>query len=73
MRRIDRHGVITTVAGTGVKGFEGDGGPATRAELDAPAGLVLDGAGNLYIADQGNNRVRRVDGKGVITTVAGSG
>jgi sugar lactone lactonase YvrE len=71
VRRIDRNGQITTVAGDGAKGFSGDGGPATKASLDAPAGLALDAAGNLYIADQGNNRVRRVDTHGVITTVAG--
>ena len=71
VRRIDREGVITTVAGTGVRGFGGDGGPATAAKLDAPAGLALDAGGNLYIADQGNDRVRRVDTKGMIATVAG--
>ena len=54
-------------------GFGGDGGPATEAKLNAPAGLAFDAAGNLYIADQGNDRVRRVDTEGVITTVAGGG
>lgn len=73
VRRIDPDGVITTFAGSGVKGFAGDGGPATAAELNAPAGLALDDAGNLYIADQGNDRVRRVDTNGVIDTVAGNG
>jgi sugar lactone lactonase YvrE len=73
VRRIDRNGTITTVAGFGTEGFSGDGGPATDAELDSPAGLALDAAGNLYIADQRNNRVRRVDTDGVIDTVAGSG
>ncbi|MDQ2968840.1 MAG: hypothetical protein M3R37_11045 [Actinomycetota bacterium] len=63
--------MITTVAGSGANGFRGDGGPATKAELSSPAGLAFDDAGNLYIADQGNNRVRRVDTRGVITTVAG--
>ena len=66
--------VIRTVAGTGAKGFGGDGGPATKATLSAPQGLVLDGAGNLYILDSGNHRVREVHaGSGLITTVAGGG
>jgi sugar lactone lactonase YvrE len=73
VRKVDRDGIITTVAGTGVSGFSGDGGGATAARLDTPVGLAVDGAGNLYIADHGNNRVRRVDAKGVIATVAGSG
>jgi sugar lactone lactonase YvrE len=65
--------VITTIAGSGSTGFSGDGGPATNARLYNAQGMVLDANGNLYIADSGNNRVRRVDGKGVITTVAGNG
>jgi sugar lactone lactonase YvrE len=73
VRKIDRDGIITTVAGTGVQGFGGDKGPATAARLATPMGLAIDGVGNLYIADYGNNRVRRVDAKGLITTVAGSG
>jgi sugar lactone lactonase YvrE len=68
VRRIDTRGVITTVAGTGQLGFSGDKGPANRAKLNAPFGLVMDAAGNLYIADNGNGRIRRVDRKGVITT-----
>jgi trimeric autotransporter adhesin len=73
VRRIDLAGVITTVAGIGEAGLGGDGGPAKAAELNAPSGLAFDGAGNLYIADQGNNRVRRIASDGVITTVAGRG
>jgi hypothetical protein len=73
VRRIDREGIISTVAGTGAPGFAGDGGPATDARLNTPAGLAFDGAGRLYIADQGNDRVRRVDAGGMITTVAGRG
>jgi uncharacterized protein (TIGR03437 family) len=65
-------GIITTVAGNGVSGFSGDGGPATRGELAAPGAVAVDAAGNLYIADTGNNRVRKVS-IGVITTVAGTG
>lgn len=74
IRRVDAEsGVITTVVGEGKKGFSGDGGPATKARLDEPYGIVLDPAGNLYFADRLNRRVRRVDAKtNVITTVAGS-
>jgi len=64
-------GTITTVAGDGTCSFGGDGGPATTAQLASPWGIATDGLGNLYIADQGNCRVRRVDGAGVISTVAG--
>jgi sugar lactone lactonase YvrE len=66
--------VITTVAGTGVGGFSGDGGPATSAKIYTPFGVALDAAGNLYIADDDNYRIRRVDAAtGIITTVAGGG
>ena len=68
VRRIDKNGVITTVAGTGKPGLSGDGGPATKAKLNSPFGLALDAAGNLYIADNGNGRIRKVDRRGVITT-----
>jgi sugar lactone lactonase YvrE len=73
VRRIDRHGIITTFAGTGAPGFSGDGGSAKAAKLNSPVGLAIDTAGNLYIADSGNNRVRRVDPHGVITTFVGGG
>ena len=66
------NGTITTVAGNGTAGFSGDGGPATSAQFDMPYGVAVDSAGNLYIADTGNNRVRRVS-NGAITTVAGNG
>jgi uncharacterized protein (TIGR03437 family) len=66
------NGVITTVAGNGTPGFSGDNGPAASAGLSAPIGLALDSAGNLYIADRNNGRIRKVS-NGVITTVAGSG
>ena len=66
------NGVITTVAGNGTRGYSGDNGPATSAQLDSPFGVALDSAGNLYIADGNNNRVREVS-NGVITTVAGNG
>jgi hypothetical protein len=67
-------GIITTVAGTGTAGFSGDGRPATSARLDGPEFLAVDTAGNLYIADFGNDRVRKVAAAtGIITTVAGTG
>jgi sugar lactone lactonase YvrE len=66
-------GVLTAAAGNGVAGFSGDGGPATSASLSGPAAVALDAAGNLYIADSSNNRIRRVSPSGTITTVAGSG
>jgi DNA-binding beta-propeller fold protein YncE len=75
VRRVNLNsGTIDTVAGTGVYGFSGDGGPAVSAQLAYPVGLALDGAGNLFIADQRNQRIRRVDrASGVIITVAGNG
>ena len=66
------NGVISTVAGNGTLGYSGDDGPATSAQLSWPAGVAVDSAGNLYVADQNNNRIRKVS-NGVITTVAGNG
>lgn len=73
VRKISAGGVIQTVAGTGVLGFSGDGGPALQAQLNSPYGLALDNQGNLYIADLGNARVRRVTPDGTIATIAGGG
>ncbi len=73
VRKVDAHGIITTFAGTGTSGYSGDGGPAAGAGLWEPASVAADGAGNLYIADLRNNRVRKVAPNGVITTVAGNG
>ncbi len=75
VRRVDaKSGVITTIAGTGRHGFSGDGGPATRAQLDHPHSIALDGHGGLYIADIGNHRIRRADlASGGIETIAGTG
>ncbi len=73
VRRLDVDGTISTVAGNGTGGYGGDGGPGNSALLNAPTALALDGQGRLYIADAGNNRVRRVDLDGSISTVAGSG
>jgi uncharacterized protein (TIGR03437 family) len=66
-------GIITTVAGNGYAGFSGDGGPATSASLDFPAGVAVDGSGNIFIADTFNYRIRKVYPNGTITTVAGNG
>jgi len=75
VRRVDaKTGTITTVAGTGKKGYAGDGGPATKAKLNQPHSIALDHRGGLYIADISNHRIRRVDlNTGVIETVAGNG
>ena len=71
IRKVAPDGAITTVAGTGVQGFSGDGGLATIAELSAPRAVALNTNGNLYIADTGNASIRRVSPSGIITTVAG--
>ncbi len=73
IRKVDSEGAITTVAGSGARGFSGDGGTATAAWLTDPNGVAVDGSGNIYIADTGNHRIRKVDSEGAITTVAGSG
>ena len=74
IRKVDAvTGIITTVAGTGVAGFSGDNGPAINAQLSGPASVALDHLGNVYIGDQDNSRVRRLDARGSITTVAGNG
>ncbi|MFN8207892.1 MAG: T9SS type A sorting domain-containing protein [Bacteroidales bacterium] len=75
IRKISRStGIITTVAGNGTSGFSGDGSPAVNASLSAPADVAIDGAGNIYIADAGNKRIRRVDHlTGNISTIAGNG
>jgi sugar lactone lactonase YvrE len=75
IRRIDAAtGIISTVAGTGAVGFSGETGPASNARLDLPRGVTLDAAGDLYVADSQNHRIRRIDAvTGQITTVAGTG
>jgi sugar lactone lactonase YvrE len=73
IRKVNANGIITTVAGTGAQGFSGDGGPATSAQLYRPSGVAVDRAGNLYIADMLNRRIRKVDTNGIITTLAGTG
>lgn len=73
IRKVTPGGIITTFAGTGIQGSAGDGGAATAAQLNRPTAVTLDSAGNLYIADSSNHRIRRVAGNGTITTVAGNG
>jgi len=73
IRKIDIFGVITTVAGTGSSGDTGDGGAATSARLNNPKGILKDTAGNLYIADCYNDKIRKVNTFGTITTIAGTG
>ena len=73
IRKVDSEGIITTVAGIGFSGFSGDEGPAVRARLSYPTDVFIDRFENIYIADPGNRRIRKVDASGVITTVAGSG
>ena len=71
VRMVDTAGTITTVAGFGVAGFSGDGGPATEAQLGTVAGLAVDDSGNIYISDLEHHRVRKIDPSGTISTVAG--
>ena len=73
VRKVSLGGTVTTIAGTGTAGFTGDRGPAVNAQLNLPYGLALDGVGNLYVADFGNQRVRCIGTDGIITTVAGTG
>ena len=72
IRKVSASGIITTIAGNGINGFSGDGGPATLAQLSGAWGVAVDASGNLFIADTGNNRIRKVSVSGMITTVAGS-
>ena len=67
VRKVGINGIITTVVGNGLNYYIGDGGPATNAELNGPAGLAFDGSGNLFIADVGNNVIRKVGTNGIIT------
>ena len=72
IRKLSPNGTITTIAGNGIAGFSGDGGPALESSLNFPAGLVFDKE-NLYVADRNNHRIRKIDSKGIISTVAGTG
>jgi trimeric autotransporter adhesin len=73
IRKVTTAGIISTVGGNGTRGFSGDGGPATAAQFDYPLGLAVDSAGNIYLADLQNHRIRKVTNTGIISTVAGNG
>jgi uncharacterized protein (TIGR03437 family) len=73
VRLLAPNGLIHTIAGNGTAGFAGDNGPAVASQLNSPYGLALDSSGNLYVADLGNARIRRITPSGVISTVAGGG
>jgi len=73
IRKVGVNGIITTVAGNGTASYSGDGGAATNAELNYPIGVAVDSTGNLFIADEDNQRIRKVGINGIITTVAGNG
>ncbi len=73
VRSVSTSGIITTIAGTGVAGYSGDGGPASAAELNNPGNFSIDSYGNLFVTDQQSQRIRKIDPSGIITTVAGSG
>ncbi len=73
IRKVNSYGIISTFSGTGTSGFSGDGGAASSAHISMPAGLAIDKNCNLYIADEGNNRIRKVSSTGVISSIAGDG
>lgn len=73
IRKVDANGIMSTVTGNGTAAFTGDGGQASSASINTPVGVTIDAQGILYIADWGNNRIRKIDKTGVITTVAGNG
>jgi uncharacterized protein (TIGR03437 family) len=73
VKKISSAGILSTIAGNGKQGYAGDGGPATSAMLNGASGLAVDSAGNVYVVDTLNNRIRKVNTAGVITTVAGNG
>ncbi len=73
IRKVNTSGIITTIAGSGTAGFAGDGGPATAALLNSITGLACDTLGNVFIADQGNHRIRQINTSGIISTIAGNG
>ncbi len=73
IRKVNPNGIITTIAGTGVSGFSGDGGPAVSAQVNYVLGIAVDQNNNIYISDNGNNRIRKINPAGIITTIAGTG
>jgi sugar lactone lactonase YvrE len=73
IRKVNKQGIISTIAGTGLCGFSGDGGPAVHAKVSGVTGLAVDSAGNVFFADTNTERVRKIDPAGTITTIAGNG
>jgi sugar lactone lactonase YvrE len=73
IRKVNTAGIISTIAGTGVAGYGGDGGPATDAQLNMPSKVAVDDAGNVYIVDNGNYRIRKINTAGIISTIVGNG
>lgn len=73
IRMVDRTGAIRTIAGNGARGFSGDGGPATQASFNYPAGVAAGADGSVYVADRRNHRIRKIDSDGIVTTIAGTG
>jgi len=73
IRKVNTSGIISTFAGNGTQGFSGDGGSATSAQLYQPGQVAVDASGNIYIADCGNERIRKVTTSGIISTIAGNG
>ena len=73
IRKITKDGKMVAVAGNGYQGYSGDGGSATKAMLKSPLAIAFDSKNNMYITDMGNNRIRKVDAKGTISTFAGTG
>jgi len=73
VRKVSPSGIITTIAGTGVSGYSGDGGPATMAKLSLPYAIIVDNSGNIIFSDVGNYVVRKIDTSGIISTIAGNG
>lgn len=73
IRKISHSGIITTIAGNGMSGFSGDGGPSVKAEFNSLSGIAVDSVGNIYVCDWGNRRVRRITPNDIVTTFAGDG
>jgi hypothetical protein len=73
IRKVNSSGIISTFAGNGTAGYSGDGGSATSAKLNSPMGVTVDASGNVYIADGGNNVIRKINTSGIISTIAGNG
>ncbi len=73
IRMIDKSNIITTIVGSSGGGFSGDGGPGSLAQISSPISIILDKSGNIYFSDQSNQRVRKINSSGIISTIAGNG